>query len=83
MTTPIPPYCDVPLCPVSGCNGPLVTRAEHHRRWEYDPAHRLICLNCGEGRVGTDAEVEQAERARVAWEAKRAEEDATPTTERP
>jgi hypothetical protein len=64
----IPAYCDVPLCHAP-CNGPLVTRAEHHRGNEYDPAHRLVCLNCGDGRHGTDAEVEQAERARDAWAA--------------
>jgi hypothetical protein len=62
----IPAHCDVPLH--AGCSGPLVTRTEHHRHREYDPAYTLICLACGEGVVGTAEQVEQAERARVAWE---------------
>lgn len=70
-TTAIPAYCDVPLC-APPCRGPLVTRAEHHRGGEYRPGVRLVCLNCGDGFEGTDAQVAQAERARDAWAAEKA-----------
>lgn len=73
------PWEDVPICPVmypyrppargmSRCNGPLVPKRAadwNHRAME---DHRLVCCACGEGQVGTDAEVEQAERAQRAWE---------------
>lgn len=71
MGDAIDPWCDVPLCPAP-CKGPLVTRAEHHRGGEFDSAHRLVCLACGNGRPGTDEEVAQAERARDAWAARKA-----------
>ena len=33
---------------------------------------RIVCCACGTGRVGTDAEVEQARKADAAWETERA-----------
>jgi hypothetical protein len=62
----IKPWHDVPLC---SCGGPMVTRAEHPRGDDMPPEHQLACLGCGESRAGTAVQVEQAERARAAWEA--------------
>lgn len=79
-TDTIPAYCDVPLC-ADPCRGPLVTLREHQRGDDYwlTPGVRFVCLNCGKGIEGTDAQVAQAERARDAWAAKKAEEH-TPRT---
>jgi hypothetical protein len=72
------PWEDTPMCQrvtarmstgtALPCRGPLIpTRAAdwNHRAMA---DHRLVCCACGEGRVGTDSEVEQAEKAQRAWE---------------
>lgn len=68
------PATDCPRCP-RGC-GPfgIPYRAAYwnHRARETD---RIVCPCCGRGWVGTDAEVEQAERAQVAWDAQQDEEE--------
>lgn len=60
-------------CPKCQCGGPLVTVADtdgwNHRA---KPEDRLVCLGCGEGVVGTDAEVAQATAADAAWDAENA-----------
>lgn len=63
------PECDVPIhvCH-DGNRGPMVTRAEHCRAAEYPDDVRLVCLACGDGIVGSDDDLAQAERARVAWQ---------------
>ena len=66
----IPAHQDVPLCPSPGCRGPLVLREEHGRGAEYAARVRLVCLNCGDGFIGTDADVAKASKARDAWKAK-------------
>lgn len=64
---PLVPWHDTPMCP---CGGPMVGRRV--ARWNHraELAHRLVCCACGEGRIGTDEEVAQAERADAAWEAR-------------
>jgi hypothetical protein len=72
------PWHDTPLCPrdvakpgTGGhgpCRGPLIPRRAADWNHCAEPEHRLVCCSCGEGQVGTDAEVEQAERAQQAWE---------------
>lgn len=61
------PWEDCPQCP---CGGPMVTRAKADSGWNHR-AHegdRLVCCACGDGKIGTDAEVEQATRADAAWD---------------
>lgn len=69
---------DVPMCAALKwsikyddyvCGGPMVTTAEAHWNHRAEPEHRLVCCACGEGRVGTDEEVAQAEAARKVHEA--------------
>lgn len=71
----IKPWHDTPSCerprttdPSRACGGPLIPRRAAD--WNHRANHedRLVCCSCGEGQVGTDAEVEQAERAQQAWE---------------
>lgn len=63
---------------VRPCNGHLIPKraADWNHRAMAD--HQLVCCACGEGQVGTDAEVEQAERAQRAWEAEEARQNAVP-----
>jgi hypothetical protein len=65
------PWEDTPLCP---CGGPLVTTQVAHWNHRAGVAARLVCCACGEGRVGSDAEVERASKADAAWEAEKARE---------
>ena len=65
------PWHDCPPCP-NGCGHvgvPIRAGGWNHRA---DPdKHNLVCPACGAGWEGTPEEVEQAERAQLAWEAKR------------
>lgn len=81
MTTQLKPWHDTPVCgrvtttPIVGgmavkpCGGPLLPRRAADWNHRASPEDGLVCCSCGEGVVGTDAEVEQAERAQQAWEA--------------
>lgn len=60
------PYHDTPICE---CGGPMVGRAVANWNHRAEREHRIVCCACGEGRVGTDAEVAQAEKADAAWKA--------------
>ena len=74
------PWHDTPLCPrpTSGkhaggsCMGPLIPKRAADWNHRAAPDERLVCCSCGNGQVGTDAEVEQAERAQKAWDAEEA-----------
>lgn len=75
------PWEDTPICQrpqegktrsggewVGKCYGPLIPKRAADWNHRADEDHRLVCCACGEGQVGTDSEVEQAERAQRAWE---------------
>lgn len=52
--------------------GPLIPKRAADWNHRASEEHRLVCCSCGEGQVGTDAEVAQAEAAQQAWEAEEA-----------
>ena len=69
MSADLKPWHDTPVCNQNTCTGPLIPKRSadwNHRATAVD---RLVCCSCGLGCVGSDAEVEQAERAQVAWDA--------------
>lgn len=70
-TLPAKPASKTPDCPpCPECKTPIGAPIHtHHRGAEYPREVRLVCHACGHGWIGTDAEVEQAERAEAAWEA--------------
>lgn len=80
--TNVKAWHDTPLCPrpMTGkragdsCMGPLIPRRAADWNHRATAEARLVCCSCGEGQLGTDAEVERAERAQKAWE--REERDA-------
>lgn len=54
------------------CKGPLIPKRAADWNHRAMPEHRLVCCSCGNGQVGTDEDVERAERAQNAWEAEEA-----------
>ena len=70
MSIAIHPWHDTPTCGVNGCAGPMVCISNNDDgMWNHraKPGDRTVCCACGEGRVGTDAEYEQAAHADAAW----------------
>lgn len=67
----LPPWHESLLCDVRGCRGPMVTVAIAQWNHRAKTGDRIVCCACGNGRVGTDEEVEQARAADAAWEASR------------
>ena len=66
------PWADTPHCPF--CNSSnTVPRAFVDFDHRASPGDRIVCVACGRGWVGKNAELEQSLRAQAAWEAKKAE----------
>ena len=78
MSADLKPWHDTPQCrrlvakpgtgAAGGCGGPLIPKVAADWNHRADSEDRLVCCSCGYGSVGTEAEVEQAERAQRAWE---------------
>lgn len=68
------PWHDCPKCPHCGDRTGVPRRG-----WDWNhrakPGDNLACPACGGGWVGTPEEVAQAERALVAWEKLKADEE--------
>lgn len=69
------PYLDCPRCPHCGLSVSVPRRAAdwNHRA---KPQDRIVCTACGNGWVGSEDDVAQAERAHLAWEEKERRETA-------
>ena len=70
----VDPARDCPVCPECylALGTPIV--AAEVERWDGPDNATLYCPSCGEGWVGTEAEVQQAEKAWAAYEAEMAAE---------
>jgi hypothetical protein len=69
------PWHDTPRCEAPDRDGPkgvcglaMVPVSQMSNGYGGPAGSRIACSGCGEGRVGTAAEVRQAERAQRAWE---------------
>lgn len=62
------PGTNWPPCPHCGL-GPTVPRARADWNHRAKPGDRIVCSACGDGWVGTIAEVTQATAAQLEWDA--------------
>lgn len=68
-------YLQAPKCGKCGSHTVLPIR-ECHRAGERGSHITLFCAACGEGSVGTEAELRQAERAQSSWRRQQEREEA-------
>lgn len=62
------PWHDTATCEDPECQGPMVPVEEMANGYGGPVGSRIACSACGEGRVGTEDDVQKTRRAALAWD---------------